>query len=100
MPRVSRTPMATLPDAHALSIGISAYRHVRPLPATEDAADVAAVLRDPALCGYPEGSVRVLLDGEATRAAILAELDSLAARTTEHSTVFLYFSGHGGRAEI
>ena len=91
--------MMTLPDAHALSIGISAYRHIRPLPATEDARDIAAVLRDPARCGYPDGNVRLLLDGDATRAAILAELYGLATRTTEHSTVVLYFSGHGGRAD-
>jgi hypothetical protein len=90
--------MVTLPDAHALSIGISQYRHLRELPATQDALDVASVLRDGALCGYPDANVRLLLDGAATKAAILAELDGLAARTTEHSTVFLYFSGHGGRA--
>jgi len=90
--------MVTLPDAHALSIGISQYRHIRELPATQDALDVASVLRDGALCGYPAANVRLLLDGAATKAAILAELDGLATRTTEHSTVFVYFSGHGGRA--
>lgn len=86
----------TLGDAHALSIGISQYRHVRRLPATQDAIDVASVLRDGSLCGYPDGNVRLLLDGDATKAAILHELDGIAARTTEQSTVFVYFSGHGG----
>jgi hypothetical protein len=88
----------TFHDAHALIVGIAAYRHLRPLPATHDALDVAGVLRDRALCGYPDGNVRSLLDGDATRAQILGELDRLAERATERSTVLVYFSGHGGRS--
>jgi len=88
----------TLQDAHALTIGISPYQHIAPLPATQDAQDVAGVLRDGALGAYPDGNVRSLLDGAATKAAILDELARLASRTTERSTVFIYFSGHGGRA--
>lgn len=96
-PTVEHRP-PTLRDAHALSIGISQYRYIRSLPATQDAHDVASILRDGGLCGYPDANVRLLLDGEATKAAILGELDRLAASTTEHSTVFIYFSGHGGSA--
>lgn len=88
----------TLHDAHALTVGVSRYSHLRPLPATQDAQDVAGVLCDAALGAYPAENVRSLIDGDATRAAILDELDGLAARTTEHSTVFVYFSGHGGRS--
>lgn len=88
----------TLQDAHALTIGISQYRHVTSLPATQDALDVAKVLQDSSLGGYPAGNVHTLLDGDATKAAILAELDQLASRTNDRSTVFVYFSGHGGRA--
>jgi len=88
----------SLEDAHALTIGISGYQHINPLPATEDALDVANVLRDRSLGGYPDANVRSLLDGDATKAAILAELDGLASRTNDRSTVFVYFSGHGGRA--
>jgi hypothetical protein len=81
-----------------LTIGISQYHHITPLPATQDAPDVAAVLGDRSLGGYPAGNVRSLLDGAATKAAILAELEQLASRTNDRSTVFVYFSGHGGRA--
>lgn len=90
----------TLEDAHAhaLVIGISAYRHVRRLPAVHDAQDVAAVLADPARCGYPPGNVRVLLEEAATRAAILGALDDLVARAGPAAAVFVYFSGHGGSA--
>ena len=84
-----------LEDAHALVIGISRYLHAPELRTTQDAQDVAAVLGDPACCGYPPAAVRVLLDGDATRAAILAALDALAHDTREASTVFLYYSGHG-----
>jgi hypothetical protein len=79
-------------------IGISRYLHVPELRATQDAQDIAAVLRDPACCGYPPAAVKTLLDGEATRAAILAALDALAHDTGEASTVFIYYSGHGARA--
>lgn len=88
----------TLEDAHALVIGISAYRHVRQLPAVHDAQDVAAVLADPGRCGYPPANVRVLLEEAATRAAILQALDDLAARAGPGAAVFVYFSGHGGSA--
>jgi uncharacterized ParB-like nuclease family protein len=88
----------SLQDAHALVVGISAYQRVRPLPAVQDAQDVAAVLADPALCGYPAGNVRMLLEEAATCAAILEAIDELAARTRPRSTAFVYFSGHGGAA--
>jgi hypothetical protein len=89
---------AGLPDAHALVIGVSAYQRVRPLPAVQDAEDVAAVLADPARGGYPAANVRLLLDEAATRTAILGALDELAARAGPSSSVFVYFSGHGGAA--
>jgi hypothetical protein len=88
----------TLHDAHALSIGISRYQHIRALPEVHDAGDVAAALIDPALGGYPPDHVATLLDEAATRDGILAALDELAGRTRNDSTVLFYFSGHGGRA--
>jgi hypothetical protein len=86
-----------LGDAHALAIGISSYRLAPALPPVSDAEDVAAVLGDPRHGGYPAGNVRTLLEAAATRAAILDALDAIARETTERSTVFVYFSGHGGR---
>lgn len=87
-----------LEDAHALVIGISEYQHLPRLPSTRDAQDLAATLRDPEICGYPEKNVRVLLEGEATRQAILDELDALARRAGPGTTALVYFSGHGSRA--
>jgi hypothetical protein len=84
-------------DAHALAIGISQYRSIRPLPRTYDAEDLAEALASPRHGAYPPASVATLLEGAATRAGILSALDALAAKTTASSTVTFYFSGHGGR---
>lgn len=82
-------------DGLALAIGVSRYRHLARLPDVQDAQDVAAVLADPGSCAYPPAAVTLLLEEEATRAAILGALERLAARATPSSTVFVYFSGHG-----
>ncbi len=85
-------------DAHALLIQISQYPPPQqPLPEVRDAEDLAAVLRDPELCHYPAGNVKVLTDGAATRAAILAAVQQLVATAGPDSTVLFFFSGHGGQ---
>jgi len=63
----------------------------------DDARAVAALLTDAAYCGYVPANVRVLLDAEATLDALRAELNSLAQRTNDASTVLIYFSAHGKR---
>ncbi|HET7504842.1 MAG TPA: caspase family protein [Kofleriaceae bacterium] len=85
-------------DAHALVIGASQYQHIQPLPRVADAEDVAAVLGDPAACGYDLANVALVEEAQATRARILDELDRLARRAGPAATVVIYFSGHGGRA--
>jgi hypothetical protein len=91
--------MDTLTNAHALVIGIADYAHARKLPATRDAAEIAALLVDPAFCGYPVENVARIEDGAATGAAIRQGLADLATRADKDSTVFLFFSGHGGRVD-
>ena len=89
-----------LEDAHALVLGVSSYLHAKQLPNAGNAArQIAEVLADPHLGGYPDHQVRSLVDGEVTRRAVLEELAVLAAQTGPHSTVFLFFSGHGGRSD-
>lgn len=87
------------PQAHALLIAIADYDGARRLPQAviNDAQDVATLLRSPATCGYDSAKVRVLLNAEATRAAIFAELDRLAKEVGPNDTVCIYFSGHGWR---
>jgi hypothetical protein len=81
----------------ALVVGVSAYERIPPLPRVQDAEDVAAVLADRALCGYPAGRVELCTDARATRAGILDGLERLGERAKPHASVFVYFSGHGGR---
>lgn len=86
---------------HTLLIGVGDYNHPRfaSLPATvRDAQAIAAVLTDPARCGYPPGNVQVLIGERATTANVRAALKTLAESTTPESMAFVYFSGHGGRA--
>ncbi|MGU3316982.1 caspase family protein [Sphingomonas sp. M6A6_1c] len=88
-------------DAHALVVGISDYQFANPLSAAvlNDAEDLVALLRDPRRCAYDPDRVHVLLDGAATRTAILAALDEIAAVARARDTVCIYFSGHGWRAK-
>ena len=67
--------MPTLNNAHALVIGIADYANIRKLPKVRDAEDLAAVLVDPALCGYDPKNVTVLLDRGRHREKIRAGLE-------------------------
>lgn len=84
-------------DAHALVIGISSYLHFPQVPATvaKGARRVSEALGDPEMCGYPPEQVRCLCDREATREAILEELEILSVHEPG-STLLVYFAGHGG----
>jgi uncharacterized caspase-like protein len=89
--------MPELDNAHALVVGIADYFNIRKLPRGRDAEDIAAALTDPALCGYDPRNVTVLLDSDATRDKIRAGFEALQAHCDADSTIFLYFSGHGGQ---
>jgi hypothetical protein len=89
--------MLIMDNAHALLVGIAAYENVNPLPPVKDAAEMARLLTSPDQCGYPADNMRLLTDAQATGAALRQELSDLARRTNAGSTVFIYFSGHGGR---
>jgi len=89
-------------NAHALVIGIAKYkeRDLRlPVTVAKDAQDIYNVLINPNNCAYPADNVKLLLDGEATQAAIRRELEELARRADQHSIVFFYISSHGGRVK-
>ena len=91
--------MSAMDDAFALIVGIADYLHVTKLPAAvrNDARGVRDLLVDPRYCGYSSGHVTMLLDGEATREAIMDALAGLAAQTHPTSGVLIYISSHGGR---
>src|SRR5215207_9147615 len=93
--------MPVLPNAHALVVGIGAYRQVSPLPPVviNDAKAVADLLCDGRYCGFLPDNVRLLCDEQATRQGLRDALAELAVRASAESSVFVYFTGHGGRVE-
>ena len=95
------TPKDSFVHAYALLIGVGDYTHARfsSLPATvRDAQKISTILTDPTRCGYPPANVQVLTGDQATVVNIRTALTTLAESTNPESTVFVYFSGHGGRA--
>jgi hypothetical protein len=88
-------PTGPFPNAHALLIGVGAYRHLPPLAKTDtDARDLHGLL---ARSGYPAASLTLLLDEQATKAAISDRLDWLARRASPDDTALIFFSGHGAQ---
>jgi hypothetical protein len=90
----------TFDGGRALLIGIGeGYCASLQLPrmVRQDAEAVGKVLRDSAICGYPDSQVRLLLDKDATKNNIVAALQELATLSRPDDTVILFFSGHGGR---
>lgn len=84
--------MSIFNQGYALVVGVGGD-----LPGTvDDAAALAEILTAPGRCAYPPAQVRLLPGEQATRAAILAGLDQLAA-APEEAAVVVYFSGHGYR---
>lgn len=86
---------------HALLVGVARYRAIDDLPQAvrNDVEDLSAVLLDPERGGLDAPSVRTLLDGAATASAMRTALDEIAAAMPADGSLFLYFSGHGDRAD-
>jgi hypothetical protein len=84
-------------EGWGLVAGVSRYQRIPSLPPVSDAEDIARTLRDPDLCAYAYDHVETLADAEVSRGAMLEALDHLARRAAHGSSVFIYFSGHGGR---
>jgi caspase domain-containing protein len=78
-------------EVRALVIGIDAYRHVRTLKgAAADARDLAGALRNSGA-----RDVTALIDEQVSRAAVMAAVDGLIARSGPHDLVVFTLAGHG-----
>ena len=89
-------------NGYALLIGVSDYldQTIQPLPQVkEDIKAIRAVLLDTNLCSYNPNNLNTVTGNAADKANIIDALKKLALATNEKSTVFLYFSGHGGQAQ-
>lgn len=85
----------TFSQGYALLIGVGAD-----LPNTvDDAFGLANILKDPGRCAFPDEHVWVLTGEGAQRAQVLEGLSRLAKEATPDSSVVVYFSGHGYKAE-
>jgi hypothetical protein len=91
--------MPNFTQGYALVVGIANYENVRPLPETvlKDAKDVAALLKQSDRAGYVPSHVKLILDKDATKKAIMDGLTWLAESATGDATAVFYYSGHGGR---
>jgi hypothetical protein len=79
---------------HAVAVGISQYARLRKLSgAANDAHDLAEVLRE----GASSAQIKLLIDADATKHAILREIAWLARNASPGDTAIVFFSGHGGR---
>lgn len=92
---------SSLDAFHAILVGVGDYEHVEfaNLPATiDDAKTVSELLADPKRCSYPPTQIETITGLDASAANIRTALKRITESTNHESTVFLYFSGHGGRA--
>ncbi len=88
---------AQTPKRVALLVGVGDYRQTSKL---EGPANDVTALRDVLLrrWGFQAQDIRTLVDKQATRVNILAELVALANRSSANDEVLVYFSGHGTSA--
>ena len=85
-------PAARPTQRHALLVGINHAAGGRPLQgAVTDALNVKQALLQ---YGFPSSNVVTLLDGQATRAAILKGLDDLVAQTPDSGLAVVAIAGH------
>ena len=82
------------PPIYALVVGVDEYKNLRTLAgAANDANDVAAALR-----ARGARETVVLLNGQATRAAIMQRFADLAAKAArDKGWVVFHYAGHGGQ---
>jgi uncharacterized caspase-like protein/tetratricopeptide (TPR) repeat protein len=101
---VSEIKSGIAPDGRgklwAVVVGVSNYQNLKPEEqlkfAHRDAEAVAAFLRSPEGGGFPSNQIKVLLNEQATVAAIRTALGSWLARSAEsQDVVYVFFAGHG-----
>ena len=84
--------MTALKNSYAILIGVG---HDLP-ESVHDAKAVYDILSNPAIAGYKKENIALLTEKMAVRKNILEAFDDLIAKTDEDSSVFLFYSGHGG----
>lgn len=90
---ITKSKDMTIGRYYALIIGIDKYKGgwMTLKNAVNDAKAVEAMLTSK----YKFDNIKTLYNEQATRANIIAEMESLAANAKEQDNVFIYYSGHG-----
>jgi hypothetical protein len=87
---------------YALVVGIGRFKDAS-IPklryAAKDAKDVAALLADPQHGNFDPTNITLLIDEQATRAAILNAMQQIFLQAREEDLVLTYVSSHGSPAE-
>lgn len=85
-------------NTYAVVVGISQYEN-RSIPALQfadkDAQLFSEFLQSPSGGDVPEGNIRLLINEQATFAAIYTAMYALLDEAGKNDRVFFYFSGHG-----
>lgn len=81
----------------ALIVGVSVYASPDVPPLDGVAVDMGSARGIARAMGIPDSRIVELRDAKATKAAILAALEQMAASMNEGGRAFVYFSGHGTR---
>lgn len=83
---------------YALLVAGSDYLRYPPIAVTKkDLKAIETILRDPQYCAYHPEHVHVVWQEQATVDGFRNALTMLAQTVPSDATVFIYFSGHGGR---
>jgi hypothetical protein len=89
---------APAPDCYVLSVGVDNYAKAGRLHGClNDARDIAAQFVAQQGKRFAKVHSRVLLDAQASRAAVVKGMASLAGAARPGDFAVLFFSGHGGR---
>ena len=96
-PGVVRPPQAVGTDLYVLAIGVADYERAEYKLglSAKDARDFAAMMQRQEGRLYRRVIVRTLTDKQATRTAILRELDALSTSVTDKDTAMVFVAGHG-----
>lgn len=80
----------------AVVVGIARYEHMPSLKySDDDAYKIYAFLKSPEGGALKDDQIRVLIDEEASRIAILQAINQVFMKADENDVVMLYYSGHG-----
>ncbi len=89
-------------ERYALVIGVGNFKNaIKPLKyAADDASAVAEYLKDPNMGGFLPANVTLLINEDATRKAILDQMNAIKQKAGADDLVIIYMSSHGAPPDM